>query len=95
MAIQYDTFTKTHGLVYGSIIMTGNMKSLSASLTQFFITHEKKHLRTVGLYSSLIGIFFLGIIGATVAIHWFGDWTLLTSSVLLGCAYFMMRLEMN
>ncbi|KZK38364.1 DUF1275 domain-containing protein [Lactococcus taiwanensis] len=93
MAIQYDAFTKVHGRAYGSIFMTGNMKSMSANLAQYFLTKDQEKLRSAGIYVLLIGIFFLGAIIATLAGNWFGSWTMLGSTILIGAAYLIMRFE--
>jgi uncharacterized membrane protein YoaK (UPF0700 family) len=93
MSIQYDAFTKVHGFAYGSIFMTGNMKSMSAKLAQYFITKNKDELRPVGIYAALIGIFFLGAIIATALGNFLGNWTMAGSVLLIGIAYFIIRLE--
>ena len=91
MAIQYDAFTKVHGLAYGSIFMTGNMKSMAASFAQYLITRDEEKLRTVLIYGVLIGAFFAGSLIATLAGHLFGGGTLLGSSFLIGLVYFIVR----
>lgn len=73
--------------------MTGNMKSMSANLAQYFLTKDQEKLRSAGIYVLLIGIFFLGAIIATLAGNWFGSWTMLGSTILIGAAYLIMRFE--
>lgn len=93
MAIQYDAFTKVHGRAYGSIFMTGNMKSMSANLAQYIITRDQEKLRSAGIYVLLIGLFFTGAGLATLSGHLFGNWTMLGSSLLIGAVYFIIRFE--
>ena len=93
MAIQYDTFTKVHGRAYGSIFMTGNMKSMSANLAQYIITKDKQKLRSVGIYAALISIFFAGAAIATLAGNWFGSWTMMGSTFMIGAVYLIIRFD--
>lgn len=93
MAIQYDTFTKVHGRAYGSIFMTGNMKSMSANLAQYIITKDKQKLRSVGIYAALISIFFAGAAIATLAGNWFGSWTMMGSTFMIGAVYLIVRFD--
>lgn len=95
MAIQFDTFKKVHGMVYVSLFMTGNMRSLAASFSEFLITHDKQELKRFWVYFLLITFFFIGTIFSTLAINWLGSWTLLISTVLLGCVYLIMRLSLK
>ena len=93
MSIQYDAFTKVHGFAYGSIFMTGNMKSMAAKLAQFFITKDKENLRPVGIYALLIGIFFAGAMVATLLGYVMGNWTMIGSTIFIGLAYLIVRFE--
>jgi uncharacterized membrane protein YoaK (UPF0700 family) len=91
MSIQYDAFTKVHGFAYGSIFMTGNMRSMAANLAQYFITKDKGNLRPVGIYALLIAVFLAGAALATLLGGVFGKWTLLGSSLLIGLVYLIVR----
>ncbi len=93
MAIQHDTFSKTRGLPYGSIMMTGNLKSTMVNLTNYALTHEHRYLQNFRVFASLVGAFFLGTILGTYSADIFGNWTLLVSSTFLIIVYFMLRFE--
>ena len=93
MAIQYDTFKKAHGQAYGSIFMTGNIRTFSVNLAQFVLTREPKYRQNVTVFSFLIGSFFIGAVIATFASRIFGTWTLLGSSFFLILVYLIFRFE--
>ncbi len=93
MAVQYDAFTKVNGLAYGSICMTGNIKSFSSNLTQYIITRKKSYLEATVIYFGLVGLFFTGAITSTFISRWLGNWTLLISTLILGAVYIIVRGE--
>lgn len=93
MAIQYDTFTKAHGLVYGSIFMTGNIRSMSVNLAQWWLTREPSKLRAVGVYLSLVFVFFAGAFLAVPIGRFLGDWTLVGSTLMLGLVILLVRFD--
>ena len=88
------TFNKSFMVrAYGSIFMTGNMKSMSANLAQYIITKDKQKLRSVGIYAALISIFFAGAAIATLAGNWFGSWTMMGSTFMIGAVYLIIRFD--
>lgn len=93
MAIQLDTFNKTRGLPYGSIIMTGNLKSTMVNLANYSLTRERKYLYNVCIFACLVGAFLLGAVLGTYGAHILGNWTLLVSSTILIIVYFILRFE--
>ncbi|GBG96434.1 membrane protein [Lactococcus termiticola] len=95
MAIQYDTFTKTHGRAYASIFMTGNLRSMSVNIAQYFLTKNKENLHAVWTYLSLATSFFVGAFVSVFALKAFDNWTMLGSSLLLGIVVLIARFERN
>jgi len=95
MAIQYDTFTKAHGRAYGSIFMTGNLRSMSSNIAQYFITKNEENLHAVWTYLSLASTFFIGAFVSVFTLKLFGNWTMLGSTLLLGTVILIARFERN
>lgn len=92
MAIQYDFFTKVHGLPYGSIFMTGNVRLLAANMTQFFITKDKKYIHSINIYLLLIVLFVVGGILSVMLGELMEHWTMIVSSLLLGSVCMMVKI---
>ncbi|MCL2858545.1 MAG: YoaK family protein [Streptococcaceae bacterium] len=95
MAIQADTFTNTHGLAYNSVFGTGNIRSFSTNLMQFFLTKDKEKLSHASIYFGLILSFFVGAVFSTLLLNVFGTWTLLGSCFILLIVYLIFVFSKN
>ena len=91
MAIQLDTFAKTHGVAYGSIISTGNLKSLGINLTQWLMTRDRKFAKNMLTFTLIVGGFFVGAILATLVDPVFGPWTLMGTALILLIVFFIIQ----
>ncbi|MFC4651503.1 YoaK family protein [Lactococcus nasutitermitis] len=93
MAIQFDTFNKTHGHGYTSVFTTGNLKILSVNLAQYLITREKKYWEYAKIMLFIVPCFFVGAFLATIAVKLFGNWALMLNSLDLLIVYIILRFE--
>lgn len=64
-SIQVESFRKFKGSSFASTMCTGNLRSASENLFNFFNTKDKKYIR---LFFSYLGIIFFFILGAVISI---------------------------
>ncbi|HEY0221301.1 YoaK family protein [Lactovum miscens] len=94
MAIQMNNFTVTHGLGYGSIFSTANMRSFAQGLVQYGLTRDKADLKKAGVYFSLVFSFLTGAVMSTWLQYFFAGWTLYGSVIILVIVIYIFHSEL-
>jgi uncharacterized membrane protein YoaK (UPF0700 family) len=59
-AMQVETFRRVNGNPYASTMCIGNIRSGTASLSSYFMSHDRKHLHRAFDYFIVIQVFALG-----------------------------------
>ncbi len=75
-SVQLETFKKIRGMPYTGIMMTGNIRVLSALLCQWVDSRDKHLLEKSRNVLLIIVAFMVGIAVATCSIPYLGRWTL-------------------
>ncbi|KXT76107.1 YoaK family protein [Streptococcus sp. DD12] len=75
-SVQLETFKKIRGMPYTGIMMTGNIRVLSALLCQWLDSRDKHLLEKSRNVFLIIVAFMLGIAVATYSMPYLGRWTL-------------------
>ena len=70
MGIQFQMTRSINSFVIANTMCSGNMRSMMECLGQYITTKDKKYLMGIRIYSTLIGMFIVGLVLVTVALKY-------------------------
>lgn len=92
-AAQLQEFRKLKGSSYNSLMMTGNLRTVSENIYDGIFRNSKSSLQIAGLYFSIILSFFSGVILTSLLIHHLNEFSVSISIILLLTAMFISHFE--
>ena len=87
---QVATFAKFHGYAMATTMCTGNLRSGTQSLSQYFIHKDRKMLGKALMYYGCIAFFIIGAVIGKYTSDIYQEKAILVASVLLFAAFIMM-----
>jgi uncharacterized membrane protein YoaK (UPF0700 family) len=69
MAIQLQMTRSVSSFVIANTMCTGNMRSLMECFANYITTKDKKYLKGISIYASLICAFIIGIVTVTLIVN--------------------------
>lgn len=94
-SLQVNSFRKMKNLPYASTMCTGNLRSGTEKLFQYFINKETKAGIQAAHYFGIILLFILGAVAGTVLAFLWGIQSIWCCSVLLGIVFVTMCLTIR
>lgn len=91
--LQVQTFRKVNGYSYSTTMFTGNVKNAAANLTHHLITKEEEAKKSGLIYLTIILMFILGAVLATVLTDFFYEKSVGFVNVILVFVFYMLYLE--
>lgn len=82
-ALQVESFRRVHGKAYATTMCTGNLRSGTELLYQYFQTRDRGILRSSLRYYQVIAAFIAGAAVSAVLAGPLGQWSVLAACVLL------------
>lgn len=82
-SLQVESFRRVHGRAYATTMCTGNLRSGTELLYQYFQTHDRGILRSSLRYYQVIVAFIAGAAVSAVLAGPLGQWSVLAACVLL------------
>lgn len=82
-AAQLQEFRKLHGSPYTSLMMTGNLRTVTENLYNGVVLKEEGSFKKVGIFGSIIFSFFLGAAISGMLIDQFKKYTIFISIIFL------------
>ncbi|MDD6610997.1 MAG: YoaK family protein [Clostridiales bacterium] len=72
MAFQWNSFPGAYGFASSSIFSTNNTRQVVNALSEYFITHEKKHLKKAWFFAGTLICFHIGVAFSWMTHHFMG-----------------------
>lgn len=91
--IQVESFRKVKGNASATTMCIGNLRSGTQALCDFIFTKDKNYLFKGLVYYGIILSFTAGAILGNILIHFFGQWAIWCSCILLFAGFLFMFLQ--
>lgn len=92
---QVATFAKFHGYAMATTMCTGNLRSGTQNLCEFFIQKDRKLLNKAFAYYGCIAFFIIGAIIGKYVSDSYNEKAILVASIMLLVAFIMMFVDKN